>query len=69
MDLKFFDEFGNKLNDISENIIEENYQNINYETPSNFLGKAQRIEMVWVDILNFVKILSVKVLILKTSNC
>ena len=32
------------LNDISENIIEENYQNINYETPSNFLGKAQRIE-------------------------
>ena len=42
--LKFFDEFGNKLNDISENIIEENYQNINYETPSNFLGKAQRIE-------------------------
>ena len=42
--LKFFDEFGNKLNDISENIIEENYQNINYQTPSNFLGKAQRIE-------------------------
>ena len=34
--LKFFDEFGNKLNDISENRIEENYQNINYETPSNF---------------------------------
>lgn len=42
--LKFFDEFGNKLNDISEKTIEENYQNINYETPSNFLGKAQRIE-------------------------
>ena len=42
--LKFFDEFGNKLNDISEDIIEKNYQNINYETPSNFLGKAQRIE-------------------------
>ena len=42
--LKFFDEFGNKLNDISENLIEENYQNINYETPSNFLGKAERIE-------------------------
>ena len=42
--LKFFDEFGNKLNDISEDIIEKNYQNINYETPSNLLGKAQRIE-------------------------
>ena len=42
--LKFFDEFGNKLSDISEDSIEKNYQNINYETPSNFLGKAQRIE-------------------------
>jgi phosphoglucosamine mutase len=42
--LKFFDEYGNKLNDNSENIIQENYQNINYETPSNFLGKAKRIE-------------------------
>ena len=32
------------ISENSFNEIKENYQNINYETPSNFLGKAQRIE-------------------------